>query len=228
MSPGVGSMAGDAALRWLRASLLSALLVLGGLAAHVAAGGVAPSASSVLMLLAATAVLVAPMLGMPASTHRVVGLVMAGQCLVHLALPFLSPSARTAPHGAPMLMPSGLSNGHGSMTAAVMDHVAVPHHDAVLVLMNEADLAMLVGHLAAAVAVGLWLAAGERAAWSILALTGRSVADSLRALLQPTTVRLAFAGSTRPKAMPGWLTSVPLGASVWDGYAVSRRGPPCR
>jgi len=32
----VGSMAGDAALRWLRASLLSAVLVLGGLAGHVA------------------------------------------------------------------------------------------------------------------------------------------------------------------------------------------------
>ena len=221
-------MAGDAALRWLRASLLSAVLVLGGLAGHVAAGGAAPSASSVLMMLAAIGVLVAPMLGVPASTRRVVGLVMAGQGLVHLALQFLAPSARTAPHGVPMLMQSDLSDGHGSMTGAVTEHAAVAHNDAVLVLMDGADLAMLVGHLAAAVAVGLWLAAGERAAWSILALTGRSVADSLRALLQATTVRLAFVGSTRPEAMPGWLTAVPLGASVWDGYAVSRRGPPCR
>lgn len=224
-------MAGDAALRWLRASTLSLVVVLGGLAGHVAAGGVTPSGATVLMMLATTGVLVAPMLGAPASTSRVVVLVAAGQGAVHLALQFLAPPARTAHSGSSMLMPgamsSGMSSRHGSMTGAVLGHGSAAHRDAVLALMDGVDLAMLVGHLAAAVAVGLWLAAGERAAWSILALTGRSVADSLRGLLQATALRPALAG-TRPgtQPMPVWLAAVLLRASVWDGYAVSRRGPP--
>lgn len=225
-------MAGDAALRWLRASLLAVLVVLGGLAGHVAAGGVAPSASTVLMMLAVTGALVAPMLGTPASASRVVVLVAAGQGAVHLALQVLAPSARTAPHGASMLMRGAMSDGmsswHAAMTGALTEQTAVAPHDAVLMLMNAADLAMLVGHLAAAIAVGLWLAAGERAVWSILALTGHSVADSLRVLLRTAALR-ADLGGARPRTepMPGWPAAVPLSASVWDGDAVSRRGPPC-
>jgi hypothetical protein len=224
-------MAGVALLRWLRASMLSLVVVLGGLAGHVAAGGVTPTGSTVLMMLVATGVLVAPMLGAPASTGRVVVLVAAGQGAVHLALQFLAPPARTGHSGSSMLMPgamsSGMSSRHASMTGEVLGHGSAAHHDAVLALMNGTDLAMLAGHLAAAVVVGLWLAAGERAAWSIVALTGRSVADSLRGLLQGMPLRPALAGtcpSTEP--MPDWLAAVLLRASVWDGYAVSRRGPP--
>ena len=212
-------MAGDATLRWLRASVLSLVMVLGGLAGHVAAGGVAASSATVLMMLAATGVLVAPMLGAPASTSRVVVLVAAGQGAVHLALQLLAPPARMAHNGGSMPMTGAMSaTGHGSA-----------HHDAVLALMNGADLAMLVGHLAAAVAVGVWLAAGERAAWALLAMTGGSVVESLRVLLHTAALRPAFAGPTRQPAgaVPGWLLAVPLRASMWDGYAVSRRGPPC-
>ena len=225
-------MAGHAALRWLRAAALAAVVVLGGLAGHVAAGGVAPSASAVLMMLAATVVLVAPMLGAPASTGRVVVVVVAGQGLVHLALQFLAPSAHHAHSGGSMLMPvamsSGVSSRNASMTDAALDRGSSAQHDAVLALMGGPDLAMLVGHLAAAVAVGLWLAAGERAVWSLLALAGRSVTDSLRVLLQATALRPALVG-TRPSTepMPGWVAAVLQPASVWDGYAVSRRGPPC-
>lgn len=225
-------MAGEASLRWLRASALASVVVLGGLAGHVAAGGVAPSASAVLMMLAATVVLVAPVLGAPATTGRVVAVVVAGQGLVHLALQVFAPSAHHAHSGGSMLMPvatwSGVSSRHASMTDAALHRGSSAHHDAVLPLMDGADLAMLVGHLAAAVAVGLWLAAGERAVWSLLALTGRSVTDSLRGLLRATALRPALVGTQpRIEPMPGWLAVVLLPASVWDGYAVSRRGPPC-
>lgn len=205
-------MAGEAALRWLRASALATVVVLGGLAGHVAAGGVAPSAATVLMMLAATGVLVAPMLGAPASTGRVVVLVAAGQGAVHLSLQLIAPAVRMSHSGSSMLMPGAMSSAMSS-----------PHAS-----MTGADLAMLGGHLAAAVAVGLWLAAGERAAWSILAWAGCAVADSLRGLLRASALRPAL-GGTRPSAepKPDWPSAVLLRGSVSDGYAVSRRGPPC-
>jgi hypothetical protein len=78
------------------------------------------------------------------------------------------------------------------------------------------------------VTVGLWLTAGERAAWTILALAGRSVVEPVRVLLRTASLLLSPGvplGAGSEAALNG-LSPLPLGVSVWDGYAVSRRGPP--
>ena len=216
----MGPMVEHEALRCLRAAVLAAVVVLTAAAGHVAVGGAAPPAAGLLVLLAVTGLLVAPMLGRRASASRVVALVLTGQALVHLALQWVAPSGHLT-HGASALMTS----------AALAEPGAASRHPAasrelVLAMMSGADLAMLGAHLAAAVAVGLWLAAGERAAWTILALTGRCAVESLGVLCREVASAPAPAGSGT-YVVPGWLSALPQGASLWDGYAVSRRGPPC-
>jgi len=83
---------------------------------------------------------------------------------------------------------------------------------------------MLLAHLTAGFVVGLWLAAGERAFWKLLALTARPVVD---AWLTVTTVSGGGAAVfSRPRLQPGWGLRSAVRPSVWTAGAVSRRGPP--
>jgi hypothetical protein len=80
--------------------------------------------------------------------------------------------------------------------------------------------------LAAAVVVGVWLAAGERALWMVLVLAARPVVVAWR------TVTVVVRGGIG--AMIGSYLRLQLGSDlpwvvrrlVWAAGAVSRRGPP--
>jgi hypothetical protein len=217
-------VAGEGTLRGWRASALAVVVVLGGLAGHLAAGGASPPVSGVLLLLAVTAVVAAPLLGAPPSTGHVVALVVSGQGLVHLAFEWLAPAA----HTTTSVLAHNAAMAHGSMTHLSSGSDPAAAHGHVVAVMSTAALAILVGHLMAAVAVGLWLAAGERAARTLVELAGRSVVDCLRTLISRSAVCEAATGADlRIAKLPhGWRFAAPLRASLWDGCAVSRRGPP--
>jgi hypothetical protein len=56
---------------------------------------------------------------------------------------------------------------------------AAPHGFA-MPLMSGGHLLMLLGHLAAAAVVGVWLAAGERALWMLLGIAARPMVEAWR------------------------------------------------
>jgi hypothetical protein len=224
-------MLGEATLRWVRASVLAALTVLSGLAGHVAAGGSSPSASTVVVMLVLASVLLAPMVGEPASTGRVVALLVGGQGLVHLALQWLGPVLSVPAAGPGMPMPNAAAMdamAGGLMTSASMTHGPAAAGTSSLALMGGSHLLMVLGHLAAAVLVGVWLAAGERAVWTLLALAGSSVLEVVVAVLRRATGVLP-ACHTEPSGLtssPGWFWLQPLGRLARDAHALCRRGPP--
>ena len=94
-----------------------------------------------------------------------------------------------------------------------------------LVLVTEDHLALLLAHVAAALAVGSWLAAGERAAWRLVSLAALPVVDAWITLRElATSAAVALVAATRPGCRPG--------ASERDQVVVLgrpgglRRGPP--
>jgi hypothetical protein len=188
------------ALRWSRAALLGAVTMSVGAVAHVTAGGLVPGTTALLVLSATCVLAVAPFLGRPASTVRAVVLLMAGQAMIHAALTSLAghrgdPAPSSA---APVPSPEPLSLGadgrrvgslydqvYGSQTGVSPTSLSVPapiQH--LLADVTGPNALMALAHFAAAAVIGLWLAVGERALWTVLALT----VDGVRGL-----VRHAFA-----------------------------------
>src|SRR5215211_4786927 len=174
-------MAGDAALRGMRALTLPFVLFATGLAGHAAAGGVTPDASLLVPSLFVpmfllTVFAVVPFAGAPISPAWSMPLLVGGQGLLHAALQLLSGAGVAAP-----IAEHGMSAGVSAPTSShLMTHhpgTAASHGD-VMSLMGGGRLVMLLAHLAAAVAVALWLAAGERAVWMLLALTARRAVDA--------------------------------------------------
>jgi hypothetical protein len=98
------------ALRVLRALVLAVVAVTVGAAGHVSADGLMPGPVGLLAVLATTTLLAGWLLARPASTARVLALLMAGQTLVHLQLTMLAGhgaghgagSATATPAGAPV------------------------------------------------------------------------------------------------------------------------------
>ena len=95
-------------------------------------------------------------------------------------------------------------------------------------VMSQPHLVMVLGHLAAAVVVGVWLAAGERAAWTVVALAGGSVVEVVLVLLRRVSLHLHAVrlDPARVKSSLGWFRLQPWGASGPDRHSVRRRGPP--
>lgn len=223
-----GKTTAGPALRWFRALVLAVAGVATGAAFHAGADGLLPGPTSMAALVLVSTVAAAPLLGAPASTRRVVALLVTWQTLVHGALTVLS--------------------GHRDLTsvpappahAARSDHAAVlPTPDegfAEIVVRDVAHLVedvtgahpgMVLGHLAAAALVGLWLAAGERALWAVLALVAAPVVAVASALWTAALGGPWFG----PRAGNGVETAVPAdgadGLVLWFLVrAVPRRGPP--
>ena len=217
MDAGGANAAG--ALRWPRALALASVALLTGVTAHVAAGERVPGTGTLAGLLVLVACAVGPLLRHPASTRRVVLLLAGGETFIHFAL--LSMSARPAHQVA------------GPM--AGMHHVRTPAHTVPLVAgwlaqrwwdVAHQHVSMTAAHLAAAIAVGLWLAAGERALWALLCLTLQPVTGALAVLLDayawlrpqvddhPSPAPAAYGEDRRPA----------LAARACE--VVARRGPP--
>jgi hypothetical protein len=199
-------------LRWVRALLLAAVGLSTGVMVHLSADGLLPGPWAMVLLWGLSTVGAAPFLGTPASTRRVVTLLVVWQTLIHGALTVLSghrgdlPGARQA---------AG-EHAHGVVSSRL-------HH--VIEDMSGPHAAMALGHVVAAALVGLWLAAGERALWRLLTLAAGPV-------------RLVLAAVRSVAAGVGWSGAVPriTASQVASGAAllalwflvraVPRRGPP--
>ena len=103
------------------------------------------------------------------------------------------------------------------------------HHHAAGPLLGYAapgHLVMLAAHLCAAVAIGLWLTAGERTARNALHLAARPWREVQRATAGTLELLHAVLVVRRPAPMPVRVDSIAVPVSVWDGRQVARRGPP--
>jgi hypothetical protein len=170
MSAG-GATAGWA-LRWLRAGVLATVALFTGVSAHASAGEALPATWTMLLGLAIVAMAVEPLLRGPASTRRVVSLLVAGEMFIHVALTLLTEVApRDSIAMAGMHHPGGVSE--------VLPHLVAD--------LSGRTALMIDAHLAAMVVVGLWLAAGERALWTLLSLAVRPFSDALQRLLDASS-----------------------------------------
>lgn len=200
----------DPAVLWARAALLGSVACLLGLAGHVLADGELPGPVWLAVLLAVAVALSAPLLVRPASTVRVVAMLVAGQALVHV---FLLATAGRAPSGHRV----GSLQQH--VDAGMAGGPDGPALDAADVAGGvSAHLPALAVHLLVAVLVGLGLALVERTLWSLAAL--------LRPLLIAWT--LVHARVVAPVRDLVTLPAVPpvLRSSQRIARSVVRRGPP--
>jgi hypothetical protein len=108
----------------------------------------------------------------------------------------------------------------------MMHHGAEPSHGPVTSLMGGGHLVMLVAHLAAAVVVGVWLAAGERALWMLLAISVRPLVNAWRTVTAVARGGVGALVVTRPRLQFGWGLRPVIRGRVWTAGVVARRGPP--
>lgn len=184
-------------LRWVRASITAGVALSLGALAHTTAGGLLPAAP-VMVALAGLCVLGCwLLLARPASTSRLVVLVVAVQTLGHGVLTALAGHAGTTERtttaaSAPTV---GDRSTWGSAVAALGDTrrtgslreltaVDLPGSapapgaaDWVTHLVQTLTgppAAMALAHLVAAAVLGAWLAGGERALWTLTELGSQS------------------------------------------------------
>ena len=221
-----------ALLTRVRGAVLALVVMSTGIAAHVLADGLLPSIPTLVGLYLACALTLGWFLKRPATTARIVTLTVGGQTAVHAMLTMTSGHAGDLPVARPSVVtppPSLVSpDGSGSLMEQyeaarpkVQADVTVP--DAVGHLIADltgAHAPMMLLHLLAAAAVGFWLAAGETALWTLLALAVAVVIPSLRSLLAgldlPTPVPAVPAA--REQSAPRHLAAL--------SRCVVRRGPP--
>jgi hypothetical protein len=243
----VDAMAG-AALRWSRAALLAVVAMGSGVVGHVSAGGLMPGRMALAVLFCLCLLTAGALLGRPASTLRVVVLVVAGQTFIHGALTALSghrgdpPLARTPAPETPAaeLTATGDVRRVGSLydqvypnrPASTQTELTVPapvQH--LLADLTGPNAAMAVAHLVAAVLVGLWLARGEQALWALLAFAAHGVRELLvRTLVShydrlAGLVRVGHGGVSLRLATEAWRHTKPARIALL-ARSVVRRGPP--
>ena len=168
-----------------------------------------------------TVVAVAPFAWATIRPAGAVALLVGAQGLLHAALQILGRTAATAPTAR-----SGVDTG-AAVSAPASCHLmtqpgAAGSHGFAMSLMSGGHLVMLFTHLAAAVGVGVWLAAGCRAFGTVLVLTARQVQDAWRTVAR---VHGAVSIVSYPRFQLRWDLRC-AAVSVWAAGAVSRRGPP--
>ncbi len=222
----------DCAVLWARAIVVGSLAFFLGVAGHVTADGLLPGPLFCGALLALSILLSIPMLSRPASSLRLVTLLVGGQTLIHVAMsvtgghagdPTVEDAARSRPTTGPEPLPlvdgrrvGSLQDAYeGGADSALAPTLPVGH----LVADLSAHAPMMAAHLAAAALVGLWLAYGERCLWSIIALTRRAivVAATLLAPIVPLPSRRSTTALTQMTVRP---------QPLWLVRPDSRRGPP--
>ena len=199
-------------LRWARATTVATAATLVAVVAHLGAGGPAPSFPVLAFLVLALTAALAPFLTRPASRTRIVLLTVGGQFVAHTTLT-LAAAQESGASSATHVTSAGASGGahHARAGTAAGGNVVTQLLEAVF----AADPRMLLAHTAAAVVVGIWLAAGERAVWTLMSLLWRAL---VLPLLQPPP----------PSAPPPAPLSRALGTMLprIEVGSVVRRGPP--
>lgn len=217
-----------------RAGLLANLSVFLGVAGHVSAGGLLPG-PLVLVLIATFAVVPCiALLRRPAGPLRIVLLLMGGQTGVHVALtltaghvgdPARSPAAVAG--RSPLSLPTVDGHRVGSLQDAYQSSIVGSHGVSPTLpvghLLDDvhSHAPMMAAHLLVAALLGLWLAVGERALWTLLALAAAFAVAPLRLVSAlvgvgaPVVVRLFSRVHSDPPPRTEILCRT-----------LSRRGPP--
>ena len=185
-------MTSEAVLRRMRALTLPSVLFTTGLAGHAAAGGVTPAASVLVPLFVLTVVAVAQFVGEPYQPGTVYGVAGWRAGIVARGVAAAQRDRRTTTTTV-----GGAATGMATVSSSASSHLMMHQgvaasHGFVMSQMSGGHVVMLLAHLAAAVVVGLWLAAGERAFWTLLALTARPVVEAWQ--------KVTAAGPTAPPA----------------------------
>jgi hypothetical protein len=218
-------MGSNGVLRGVRVLTLPSVLFASGLSGHAAAGGVTPDASLLVPFFMLTVLAVAPFADAAMSPAWSMALLVGGQGVLHAALQMVSGTAVTATTTMPGAG-TGLPASSPTSSHLMTHHPDVAtSHGSGMSLMGGGHLVMLLAHLAAAVAVGLWLAAGERTLWILLTLTARRVVDAWGTVMAVARVVGAVVISC-PRLQTGWGLRWVVRRSVWVTGVVPRRGPP--
>lgn len=233
-------------LLWSRAAVLSVLAVLVGAVAHAGAGGLLPGPGAMLLLALLTALLTVRFLRSPASPFKISVLLMVGQTGVHGALTFLAGHADSGARTTSAARTGRAFDGHSAeRTGSLFDQWQAVRPagqpdaggDAGMVLadglrhatehLTGQSALMAAAHLAVCVLLGLWLAVGERALWTLLALATRPLhaATTSGAALRFVHLLLAVMEHSRPKRSVVEPDQPPTALIPVSGGVV-RRGPP--
>lgn len=231
-----------ATLRWLRALVLGGVAFVAGLVAHLSSHGLVPGPRALVVLFLLVSAGTACFLGRPASTRRVVLLLMAGQTFIHAGLTALSGHAGDPAVVTSRAVPVTLADPRavdrsGSLFdqyAAAVPTSADRAQPAVPAWMQHllADLTgphavMALAHLAAAAVVGLWLAAGERALWALLSRAATSLTETLGVLVSLVRAGALPAGPVLPAPQRRTVRAEVARPHVRAlATVVARRGPP--
>jgi hypothetical protein len=217
-------MTSDAVRRWARVLTLSSVLFTSALAGHTAAGGAAPAASALVPLFVLTVVAVAPFAGATIGPAWAVALLLVGQGLLHAALQLLGGTAATT---TMCVTDIGAAAVSAPTSCHLMTHPgAATAQGSAMSLMGGGHQVMLLAHLVAAVVVGVWLAAGERAFWTVLVRAARPVIDAWRTVTGVARGDVGAVAVRCRRLQLSWGPRCAVRGSVWAIGVVPRRGPP--
>lgn len=230
-------------LVWGRSFVLGAVALGTGTGSHVLGQGHLPGPGAMLVVLGLCVLGSTFFLRVRATPLRLVGLVVAGQTVVHGALSALAghrgdgtttAAVAATPSSSEAARPSRFYDHFEAVAAASTQTGAgldpagargdwLAHQVEHLTAQGPV---MVVAHLLGAVALGLFLAVGETALWSLLALAVTRALLSSRAQL----LCVAAAGVRHGVALRAGLSGVPvvpfLRPALFDRRPPGRRGPP--
>lgn len=224
----MGAASAGVPLRWLRALVLAGVALLTGATAHAAGGGNLPGTDALLVMLVLVTVVAAPLLRREASVTRVIVMLVVAQSAIHVALTTAAGHAGQAGHAVASAHGGSHAAAGHAQAQAQSDLVPISWTEHLLSQLTADNLAMVATHLIAAALVGAWLAAGERAVWTLITLAATTLLGSLHtAILVWAQSRVAVV-SSRPRVTAALLGDEDRrGLRVWLLWrAVSRRGPP--
>ncbi len=199
--------------------MLAGVVLLVGSLAHASADGLLPGPAPMLTLFVVVAAVCGALLGRAASTGRLVALTVGGQLAVHTALSVL------AGHQGPghAAQADAGAAGHGMHHAASSGPSTWAVHALSDLLEHPA---MAFAHVAASVAVGLWLAVGERALWALLAIRRSRAGRRLREALVALRTAAALVHDVRRALVVRLRDDEPLPQLPLWSRGPARRGPP--
>lgn len=216
-------------LRWLRAAVLTAVVVSFGTVAHISTDGRLPGWVGMATLTSLSLIVSSVPLARAAGPWRVVALTVLGQAGIHLVL--TASAGHAGDTHVPTVRAPVAVEGSGRRTGSLHDFYlasqpvpgSAESGDSFGHLL--ADLTshgpMMLAHLAAAFLVGLWLAVGEQALWALLALTAGVLVLAI-AWLSVAVVRPLV--PSRLVLARAWRLPPPRTAVI--ARSVVRRGPP--
>jgi hypothetical protein len=217
------------AVRHGRAAVLSAVVLVVSLLAHLHGGGDAPPLTGLVAGWALLTVLLSRLTRHELGLPLVLGLLTGGQLLVHLALQeaAAATSPAVAAAAARMTAASGGHHHHAGMADLPSPAPVAPVDP--MTVMGDGGWTMLASHLLAAVVVGVWLVAGERAAWRLVQVVVVAVLRSVDGLAELLHGRLGWvcpvvAGPADPPRRV-WLVVAEV-EQLALGSSSRRRGPP--